>query len=79
MVRAEFQKTQVQAIEQLLLSGDVFTFGGLEAAARRDFAVNNPSGLVRGLVSRLHDEGKISFSHEGRTIVLRAVQPVGLY
>jgi hypothetical protein len=41
MARTDIQNIQIQAIEKLLLSGDLFTFGSLEAVARRDFAVDD--------------------------------------
>jgi hypothetical protein len=78
MARSDIQNIQIQAIEKLLLSGDLFTFGSLEAVARRDFAVDDSkTGLVRRTISRLVDQGRIQFYHQGRHPVMRAVSPEG--
>jgi hypothetical protein len=70
-------KIQIRAIEALLMSGDLFTYGGLSDTARRAFGVDEgKTGLVRQTITRLHDQGKLTVSPDGR---LRATSPAGGY
>lgn len=75
MARIDHQTVQIQAIESLLMSGDLFTYAGLSDHARRRFAVDEgKTGLVRKTINKLQAQGKLAVGLDGR---LRVSSPDG--
>lgn len=66
----ESAKSPAEVLEERMLSGEPFTYGGLCVALGREFNEDR-TRVIDKTIQRLRRRGLISFSREGRSVVWR--------